>query len=65
MSKIVDESILVFSLKIFSGSSLHFLGIKVFIVVYVRNVKCHFSTKQDILVTWPRDSSQSRVPVVR
>ena len=42
MSKIVDESILVFSrvslTKILSGSSLHFVGIRVFIVVYVKNV---------------------------
>ena len=44
MSKIVDESILVFSLKILSGSSLHFVGIRVFILEYVRNVKSHFST---------------------
>ena len=43
MSKIVDESIVVFSLKILSGSSLYFLGIRVFIVVYVWNVKIHFS----------------------
>ena len=43
MMKIVDESILFFSkvslLKILSRSSLHFVGIRVFIVVYVRNVK--------------------------
>ena len=45
MSKIVDESILVFSLKILSGSSLHFVGIRVSIIGYVRNVKSHFSTK--------------------
>ena len=49
MSKIIDESILVFSLKILSGSFLHFMGITVFIVGYVRNVKNHFSTKQGIL----------------
>ena len=46
--KIVDESILlfpkVFSLKILSGNSLHFVDIRVFIVGYVRNVKSHFST---------------------
>ena len=51
MSKIMDESILVFSLKILFGSPLHFVGIRVFIVGYVRNVKSHFSTKQGILVT--------------
>ena len=37
--KIVDESIVFFSLKILSGSSLHFLGIKVFIVGCVWNAK--------------------------
>ena len=41
--KIVDESILFlfygFSLKILSGNSLHFVGIRVFIVGYMRNVK--------------------------
>ena len=42
MIKIMDESILLFSLKILSGSSLYFVGIRVFIVVYVRNVKYHF-----------------------
>ena len=45
MSKIVDESILVFSLKILSRSSLHFVGIRVFIVGYMRNVKSHFFCK--------------------
>ena len=43
MMKIVDESILFFfrvSLsKILSRNSLHFKGIRVFIVVYMRNVK--------------------------
>ena len=43
--KIMDESILFFSLKILSGSSLYFVGIRVFIVVYVRNVKSQFSSK--------------------
>ena len=46
MSKIVDESILVFSTifltKILSRNSLHFMDIRVFIVVYVRNMKSHF-----------------------
>ena len=49
MMKIVDESIFFFlwdfSLKILSGSSLHFVGIRVFIVVYVRNVKSQVSSK--------------------
>ena len=53
--KIVDESILFFSkgfsLKILYRSSLHFVGIRVFIVGYVRNVKIHFSAKQRVLVT--------------
>ena len=56
--KIVDESILffsgVFSLKILSGSSLHFMGIKVFIVGYVRNVKSHFSANQGVPETHSR-----------
>ena len=63
-SKIVDESILVFfrvSLKILSGSSLHFVGIRVFIVGYVRNVKSHFSIKQSILVNQSREWDESRV----
>ena len=51
MSKIMDELILIFSLKILSGSSLHFMGIRVFIIGYVRNVKRHFSTKQCVLAT--------------
>ena len=44
--KIVDESILFFSrvsfLKILSGSSLHFVGIRVFIVGCMRNAKSQF-----------------------
>ena len=54
MHLIVYESILFFSkisLKILFGSSLHFVGIRVFIVVYVRNVKSQFSSKQGILAT--------------
>ena len=54
MSKIVDELILIFSLKILSGSSLHFVGIRVFIVGYVRNVKSNFSTKKGVLATHSR-----------
>ena len=54
MSKIVDESILVFSLKILFGSSLHFMGIRVFIVGCVRNVKSYFSAKQGVLATHSR-----------
>ena len=57
--KIVDElilffsrvSLLKFSLKILYGNSLHFMGIRVFIVVYVRNAKSQFSSKQGILAT--------------
>ena len=45
MSKIVDGSILVFSLKILSESFIHFVGIRVFIVVYETNVKSQFSVK--------------------
>ena len=54
MSKIVNESILFFSrvsLQILSRSSLHFMGIRIFIVGYVKNVKRHFSAKQGVLVT--------------
>ena len=43
--KIMDESILFFSrisLKILSASSLHFMGIRVFIVVCIRNAKSQF-----------------------
>ena len=43
------ESIFFFSLKILSGSSLHFVSIRVFIVGYARNVKRHFSAKQGVL----------------
>ena len=53
--KIVDESILlfsrVFSLKILSGKPLHFVGIRVFIVGYMKNVKRHFFAKQGVLAT--------------
>ena len=61
MIKIVDESILFFSLKILSGSFLYFVGIRVFIVVYVRNVKSQFSSKQGILATQSREWNESRV----
>ena len=61
MIKIVDESILFFFLKILSGSSLYFVGIRVFIVVYVRNVKSQFSSKQGILATQSREWNESRV----
>lgn len=40
-----------FSFKILSENSLHFMGIRVFIVGYVRNVKSHFFAKQGFLVT--------------
>ena len=48
-----------FSLKILSGSSLHFVGIRIFIVVYVRNAKSQFSSKQGILATQSRDWNES------
>ena len=55
MYKIVDELILlisrVFSLKILSGSSLHFVGIKVFIVGYEMECEKSVSTKQGVLVS--------------
>ena len=41
LMKIGDESILVFSLKILSRSSLHFVGIRVFILEYVKIGRAH------------------------
>ena len=65
MSKIVDESILVFSTisltKILSRNSLHFMDIRVFIVVYMRNMKSHFSAKQGILATQSCEWNESQV----
>ena len=65
MFKIVDESILVFSTisltKILSRNSLHFMDIRVFIVVYVRNMKSHFSAKQGILATQSCEWNESQV----
>ena len=49
-----------FSLKILSGGSLHFMGIRVFIVVCMRNAKSHVLTKQGILATRPRDWNELR-----
>ena len=43
--KIVDESILFFSFKILSGSSQHFVGIRVLIVGCVWNTKSQVSNK--------------------
>ena len=44
--KIVDKSIFFFlwgfSFKILSKNSVHFVGIRVFIIVYVRNVESQF-----------------------
>ena len=63
MSKIVDESILVFSkvcLSKFSESSQHFVGIRVFTIQYVRNVKSHFFAKQGILATQSHEWDESR-----
>ena len=59
--KIVDESILFFSLKIPSENSLHFVGIRVFIVGCMRNVKGQVSNKQGILATRPRNWNELRV----
>ena len=59
MSKIVDDSILVFSLKILSRNSLYLVGIRAFIVVYVRNAKSQFSSKQGILATQSREWNKS------
>ena len=54
--KIVDESFLFFSKVSLSKFSLealyiHFVGIRVFIVGYVRNVKSNFFAKQGIPMT--------------
>ena len=55
--KIVDKSILFFSrvslskIKNLFVSSLHFVGIRVFIEGWMRNVKGRVSIKQGILVT--------------
>ena len=57
--KIVDESILFFSrvslLKILFGSSLHFVGIRVFIVGCVWNVKSQLqvASLSCELTVWP------------
>ena len=55
---IMDELILFFSrvffLKILSRSFLNFMGVRVFIIGYVRNMKSHFSTKQKVLATHSR-----------
>ena len=58
--KIVDESILFFSLKILSRSSLHFVGIRIFIVGCVWNVKSQVSNKHDVLATRPHDWNELR-----
>ena len=50
-----------FFLKILSKISLHFVGIRLFIVVYVKNVKSQFSSKQGILVTQPREWNELQV----
>ena len=50
-----------FSLKILSGSSLHFVGIRVFIVEYVWNAKSQVSNKQSVHGTRPRDWNELRV----
>ena len=53
-----------FSLKILSGRSLHFVGIR---GIYTSVcLKCEMSVfpKQNGLVTWPRDWTESQVQVV-
>ena len=44
-----------FSLEFFSGSSPHFVGIRVFIVGYVWNAKSQFCNKQNGLATRARN----------
>ena len=53
--------LLGFSLKILSGSSLHFMGIRVYIVGCVWNAKSQVSNKQGVLATRPRDWNELRV----
>ena len=68
MSKIVDESILFFSMVYLSKFSLenflHFVGIRVFIVGYVRNVKKHFLQNRGF---WrlTHDWDKSGVPIAK
>ena len=44
--RFLSQNSLYFSLKIFSGSSLHFVGIRIFIVGCMRNVKGQFSSNR-------------------
>ena len=66
--KIVDESILFYSrvsLKILSGSSLSFVGIR---GIYTKvRMECEESgfSKQGWLTVWPCDLTESRDPAVR
>ena len=66
--KIVDESILFYfrvSLKILSGSSLSFMGIRgIYIGVRMECEELGFS-KQGWLAAWPRGLTESQDPAAR
>ena len=62
--KFVDESILFFSrvsLSKFSGSTLHFMGIRGIYTGVCMECKESVFPKQSGLATWPRDLIESRV----
>ena len=63
MMKIVDESILFFSFKILSRSSLHFVGIRIFIVGCVWNAKSQLQPNKVFwrleLMTWTSHEFES------
>ena len=65
----MDESILLFSRvylsKIISRSSLHFVGIRVFIVEYVKECKKPFFLQNRGLWRVTRDWDKSRVLVTK
>ena len=67
MYKIVDKSIFFFSRaslsKILSRSSLHFVGIRVFIVRYEMECEKSFFSKTGCTGESLRDWDESRVPI--
>ena len=59
--KIVNESILFFSLKILSGSSQYFVGIRGIYTGVRKECEESIFSKQSWPTTWPRDLTESRV----
>ena len=57
--KIVDESILFFSLKILSGSSLQYVGIRGIYTSVCLECERSVFPKQGGLATWPHDLTES------